>query len=164
MTAPRWWDVPGTTPQPRGPAPGSTYDPTAQPRAGAEIPPWDPSQPTVQQPDAQVKAEEWMTQYDARGGVRAARVGLLVPLTGRAANVGKEIMNAAQLALFDFAGPRYELLPYDTQSTPEGAVQAARYAISDGVSIVIGPLLSSIGKSGLSVPASCQYQCIGLYQ
>ena len=145
--APRWWDVPGTTPQPRGPAPGSTYDPTAQPRAGAEIPPWDPSKPTVQQPDAQVKAEEWMTQYDARGGVRAARVGLLVPLTGRAANVGKEIMNAAQLALFDFAGPRYELLPYDTQSTPEGAVQAARYAISDGVSIVIGPLLSQSAKA-----------------
>ena len=146
-TAPKWWDVPGTTPQARGPAPGGTYDPTAQPRSGSEIPPWDPSQPTVQQPDAQVKAEEWMTQYDARGGVRAARVGLLVPLTGKAAKVGQQIMNAAQLALFDFAGPRYELLPYDTQSTPEGAVQAARYAISDGVSIVIGPLLSQSAQA-----------------
>jgi len=87
----KWWEVPGTNPQ-GGVGPNSTYDPTAQPRAGKDIPPWDPSQPTVKQPDAQVKAEEWMTQYDARGGVRAARVGLLVPLTGRAAKVGKEIM------------------------------------------------------------------------
>lgn len=143
-TAPKWWEVPGTSPDART---GGTFDPTAAPRVGMEIPPWDPSQPTVQQPDAQVKAEEWMTQYDARGGVQAARVGLLVPLSGRAANVGQEIMNAAQLALFDFAGKHYELLPYDTKSTPEGAVQAARYAISDGVSIIIGPLLSESAKA-----------------
>ncbi|MDV7341163.1 penicillin-binding protein activator [Terasakiella sp. A23] len=147
VNPPKWWEVPGTTPAPRGPAPSGTFDPTAQPRAGAEIPPWDPSQPTVQQEDAQVKAEEWMTQYDARGGVRAARVGLLLPLTGRASKVGQQIMNAAQLALFDFAGPRYELLPYDTQSTPEGAIQAAQYAISDGVSIIIGPLLSQSAQA-----------------
>ena len=143
-TAPKWWEVPGTSPDART---GGTFDPTAAPRAGMEIPPWDPSQPTVQQPDAEVKAEEWMTQYDARGGVQAARVGLLLPLSGRAANVGQEIMNAAQLALFDFAGKHYELLPYDTKSTPEGAVQAARYAISDGVSIIIGPLLSESAKA-----------------
>lgn len=67
-----------------------------------------------------------MNQYDPRGGIQAARVGLLLPLTGRASKVGQEIMNAAQLALFDFAGPRYELLPYDTKSTPEGAMQAAQ--------------------------------------
>ncbi len=143
---PKWWEVPGTTPQARGPAPGS-YDPTAAPRQGKEIQPWDPSQPTVQQADAQAKSQEWMTQYDVRGGVRAARVGLLVPLSGRAAKVGQEIMNAAQLALFDFAGPNYELLPYDTQSTPEGAVQAAQYAISDGVSIIVGPLLSKSAQA-----------------
>lgn len=144
----KWWEVPGTTPQARGPAPKPGFDPTAAPRTGREIPPWDPSQPvTVQQPDAQVKAEEWMTQYDVRGGTRAARVGLLVPLTGKAANVGQEIMNAAQLALFDFAGSHYELLPYDTKSTPQGAVQAAQYALADGVSIVIGPLLSQSAQA-----------------
>ncbi|SCA56434.1 ABC-type branched-chain amino acid binding protein (modular protein) [Candidatus Terasakiella magnetica] len=146
ITAPKWWEVPGTTPQARGPAPGS-YDPTAAPRQGKEIVPWDPSQPTVAHADAQAQSQEWMTQYDVRGGVRAARVGLLVPLSGRAANVGKEIMNAAQLALFDFAGPNYELLPYDTQSTPEGAVQAVQYAIADGVSIVVGPLLSKSAQA-----------------
>jgi branched-chain amino acid transport system substrate-binding protein len=143
----KWWEVPGTSPQGTGSVSGQTFDPTAQPRAGSDIPPWDPTQATVKQPDAQVKAEEWMKQYDVRGGVRAARVGLLVPLTGRAANAGKEIMDAAQLALFDFAGPHYELLPYDTKGTPEGAVQAVRYAISDGVSIVIGPLLSQSAQA-----------------
>ncbi len=145
-SARKWWEVPGTEPQASGPAP-KTYDPTAAPRAGKEIPPWDPSMPSVQLPDAEKKAEQWMTQYDVRGGVRAARVGLLLPLSGRAAKAGKEIMNAAQLALFDFAGPNYELLPYDTKGTPEGAVQAVQYAIADGVSIVIGPLLSQSARA-----------------
>lgn len=157
-----WWTVPGTTPDETasqspsvpsqeapvsGPIARPAFDPTALPRSGAEIQPWDPSRPTVQQPDAQVKAEEWNAQFNPRAVTQAARVGLLLPLTGRAKDVGQDIMNAAQLALFDFAGPRFELLPYDTQSTPEGAVQAARYAIADGVSLIIGPLLSQSARA-----------------
>ena len=138
----KWWEVPGTNPEGGQQAQSPNFDPVAVPRNGTEIPLWDPSQPTLQLPNAEEKAQEWLTKHDVRKGVSAARVGLLVPLSGRAEKIGNEILNAAQLALFDFAGPNYELLPYDTKSTEAGAMQAASYAIADGVSIIIGPLLS----------------------
>jgi branched-chain amino acid transport system substrate-binding protein len=70
------------------------------------------------------------------------RVALMLPLSGRNAAIGKAMLNAAQLALFDFADPRFELLPLDTKGTPEGAARAARNAIGDGASLVLGPLLA----------------------
>jgi hypothetical protein len=71
------------------------------------------------------------------------RVALLVPLSGRNGPLGHSMLNAAQMALFDLSDPRFELLPYDTGGTPEGAAQASRYAIADGGSIILGPLLAS---------------------
>lgn len=75
----------------------------------------------------------------APGTVRAA---LLVPLSGRHADLGRSMLNAAQLALFDIADPRFELLPYDTGGTPDGAAAAAQFAVGDGVSVILGPLLA----------------------
>ena len=40
--------------------------------------------------------------------------------SGPAANVGQAMLNAAQLALFEFADDRFELLPHDTRGTPDG--------------------------------------------
>lgn len=71
------------------------------------------------------------------------RIAILLPLSGSNANIGQALLNAAQLALFDFADSRFELLPHDTRGTPDGAAQAAQLAISDGASIILGPLLSS---------------------
>ena len=62
------------------------------------------------------------------------RIAILLPLTGSNAQIGKALLNAAQLALFDFADSRFELLPHDTKGNPEGAANAARFAISDGPS------------------------------
>ncbi len=70
------------------------------------------------------------------------RVALMLPLTGRNAAIGKAMLNAAQLALFDFADPRFELLPLDTKGTPRGAARAAQNAIGDGASLILGPLLA----------------------
>lgn len=71
------------------------------------------------------------------------RVAILLPLSGRNAQLGQSMLNAAQLALFDLSDQRFELMPYDTGGTPEGAAQASRYAIADGSSIILGPLLAS---------------------
>lgn len=71
------------------------------------------------------------------------RIAILVPLSGRNATIGKALLNAAQLALFDFADSRFELLPHDTQGTPQGAANAASLAIGDGASVILGPLLSA---------------------
>jgi len=70
------------------------------------------------------------------------RVGLLLPLSGRNAQVGRAMLNAVQLALFDFADQRLELLPNDTGGTAEGAAIAAQLAIGDGASVILGPLLA----------------------
>lgn len=73
----------------------------------------------------------------------AVRVALLVPLSGRNARLGNAMVNAAQLALFDLADDRFELLIQDTKGTPEGAAEAAAQAIGDGASLILGPLLSA---------------------
>ncbi len=71
-----------------------------------------------------------------------AKVAILLPLTGNTAQVGKALLNAAQLALFDFSNQSFELLVHDTKGTPEGAAEAARLAVSDGASLILGPLLA----------------------
>lgn len=70
-------------------------------------------------------------------------VALLLPLTGGAAEIGQGLLNAAQLALFDVSGPRFELLPRDTKGTPQGAAAAARDALEAGADVVIGPLFAA---------------------
>ena len=71
------------------------------------------------------------------------RVALLLPLTGPAAGVGQGLLNAAQLALFDFADERFEMPIYDTAGTPDGAHGAGRQAVIDGAALILGPLLAS---------------------
>ena len=73
----------------------------------------------------------------------SVRVALLVPLSGPASKVGQAMLNAAQLALFQFADDRFELLPHDTGGTVDGALAAAQLAIGDGAKLIIGPLLSA---------------------
>ncbi len=72
----------------------------------------------------------------------AARVGILVPLTGKAASLGQAMLNAAQMAMFDFADADFELLPHDTAGRPEDASFAATIVIGDGANLLIGPLLA----------------------
>lgn len=73
----------------------------------------------------------------------AARVALLVPLSGPNAAVGRALLDAAQLALFDFGEDRISLMPRDTQGTPDGAGAAATAALQEGAQLIIGPLLGT---------------------
>ena len=74
-------------------------------------------------------------------------VGLLLPLTGPLAEEGKALLDAAQLALFDMAGPNFILKPKDTGGTPAGAIKAVKLLISENTSLILGPLLSDEVKS-----------------
>lgn len=69
-------------------------------------------------------------------------VALLLPLSGPSADLGRALFEAAQLALFDVGNEDFVLLPRDTGGTPEGAADAARQALADGVRLVLGPLFS----------------------
>ena len=70
------------------------------------------------------------------------RVAILLPLSGKHAKLGQVMLNAAQMALFHFAGKQFELLPQDTQGMPTGAADAAALAIGDGASLILGPLFA----------------------
>ncbi len=80
-----------------------------------------------------------------------ARVGLLLPLSGPNAEVGRSLMNAAQLALFDFADQKFDLVVEDTRGTTDGAVEAARRVLNQGVGLILGPLLSAPTKAVAAV-------------
>lgn len=70
------------------------------------------------------------------------RAALLVPLSGPQAVLGQAMSNAAQLALFELADPRFNLIPIDTKGTAEGAAAAAAQALAQGADILLGPLFS----------------------
>ena len=70
----------------------------------------------------------------------AAKVALLLPLSGRGADTGQAMLNAAQLAMFDLQASTYfELLPIDTNG---GA------ALPSSRQLIIKPVLFS----GLCLP------------
>jgi Periplasmic binding protein len=71
-----------------------------------------------------------------------AKVAILLPLSGPYADIGRQLMDASLLAMFDKGDDTVELLPRDTKGTPEGAAIAVQDAISDGADIVVGPLFS----------------------
>lgn len=71
------------------------------------------------------------------------KVGLLLPLTGRAENLGQDMLKASQMALFDAGVNSIVLVPRDTAGSADQAAQAAQELISEGVEILIGPLFSS---------------------
>lgn len=70
------------------------------------------------------------------------KIGLLLPLTGSQADLGKGLLQAAELALFE-VGPSSSvvLLPQDTNQG--GAHQAAMNALNEGAELLLGPVFSS---------------------
>ncbi|MGH6945626.1 MAG: penicillin-binding protein activator [Geminicoccaceae bacterium] len=69
-------------------------------------------------------------------------MGLLLPLSGPAADLGEDMLAAAEMALFDVGDNPLVLLPRDTAGTPQGARQAAEQVIADGAEVILGPLFS----------------------
>jgi ABC-type branched-subunit amino acid transport system substrate-binding protein len=70
------------------------------------------------------------------------RVGLLLPLSGPAEALGRDMLDAAQMALFDVGDNKLMLLPRDTGGTPEGARRAAAEVIDEGAEVILGPLFA----------------------
>lgn len=82
------------------------------------------------------------------------RVALLVPLSGKGADLGQQMLRAAQLALFDMGYDAFELMPRDTKGTPEGARAAAREAVDAGAQLVLGPLFAGEVSAAKPVTAA----------
>src|SRR5271170_2352701 len=67
-------------------------------------------------------------------------VAILLPLSGRDAMVGRALLDAAELAVFDFGDDNFVLDAYDTES--KGAAAAAQQALADGAQLILGPLFA----------------------
>lgn len=74
------------------------------------------------------------------------KIALLVPLSGKFADIGKASANAAHMALFDIGRQYYPSPPsviiLDTKGTQEGARAALERAVSQGANAIVGPVLS----------------------
>jgi branched-chain amino acid transport system substrate-binding protein len=72
----------------------------------------------------------------------AVKVALLLPLSGPNADLGKAMLEAAQLALFTTGSDKLTLIPRDTTGTADGAASAAKSVIADGARLILGPLIA----------------------
>jgi branched-chain amino acid transport system substrate-binding protein len=104
---------------------------------------WPSLKPFLKKPQKDITQASRLTSTLPQPSQDSVRVGLLLPLSGSNAKLGQAMLNAAQLAVFNFADKRFELLVHDTQGTPQGASHAASSAISDGASMILGPLLAA---------------------
>jgi ABC-type branched-subunit amino acid transport system substrate-binding protein len=83
-----------------------------------------------------------MVQRPAIGPDGTVRAALLLPLSGPQAAVGRAMLDAATLALFQHNAPLV-LLPKDTRGTPSGAAEAAQAALAEGAGLILGPLFAA---------------------
>lgn len=72
----------------------------------------------------------------------AVRVAILLPLSGANAKLGRAMLNAAQLSLFELAAENFALMTYDTRGGGDGAARAVESAVRDGAQLILGPLLA----------------------
>jgi ABC-type branched-subunit amino acid transport system substrate-binding protein len=77
------------------------------------------------------------------GAGNKVAVALLLPLSGPSAALGRAMLDAAQMALFDIADNHLELLVRDSGGTAPMAAAAARSAITAGAKLILGPLLAA---------------------
>tara|TARA_B100001121_G_C18690933_1_gene623008 strand:+ start:2340 stop:3494 length:1155 start_codon:yes stop_codon:yes gene_type:complete len=68
------------------------------------------------------------------------KIGLLVPLSGDNAEIGKQIVKATRLALKDISSDKLEIFPKDTHSDPNKTLNSAIELNNIGVNLVIGPV------------------------
>ncbi|MBR5154593.1 MAG: penicillin-binding protein activator [Alphaproteobacteria bacterium] len=73
--------------------------------------------------------------------IDALNVSVLLPLSGKAENIGKGMQNAMFMALSDQRDNNVILKFYDTKSTALGAKDAAENAIKEGSELILGPLM-----------------------
>ena len=68
------------------------------------------------------------------------KIGLLVPLTGDNAEIGKEIVKATRLALSDINSDNIDIFPKDTKSDPNKTLRSANELKQLGINLIIGPV------------------------
>ncbi|MFH1157830.1 MAG: penicillin-binding protein activator [Pseudomonadota bacterium] len=79
---------------------------------------------------------------DAPLADKGVTVSLLLPLSGKKAELGNSMLKAAQMALFDVGSAGFKMIPRDTRSTAEGAAAAAKAAVRNHDDLILGPVFA----------------------
>ena len=72
------------------------------------------------------------------------KIGVLVPLSGDNASLGKQILNSIRMALIDIKDNDIEIYPKDTRSDPDVTLRSALEFEKMGISLVIGQFFIKI--------------------
>lgn len=90
-------------------------------------------------------------------GSGATKVALLLPLsaTGNAAQLAKDMRNAADLALREFPNANLQILIKDDRGTPNGARDATAAALAEGAQLILGPVFAQavVATGAVAKPA-----------
>ena len=70
------------------------------------------------------------------------KIGLLVPLTGKNSEIGQSIVKSTRLAVNKINNLSIEIVPKDSESSPEGALRGAKELKELGIKIIIGPIFN----------------------
>jgi hypothetical protein len=70
------------------------------------------------------------------------KIGLLVPLTGKNSEIGSSIIKSVRLAINTINNSSIEIVPKDTESSPEVTLRVAKELSNLGIKIVIGPVFN----------------------
>ncbi|MBF0187427.1 MAG: ABC transporter substrate-binding protein [Magnetococcales bacterium] len=80
-------------------------------------------------------------------GPAAMRIGLLAPLSGRLAPLGRSVVQAAQKALSDHRDVPLSIVTADTSGDPDMAREAVNRLAAEGVQAFVGPVLHEPAKA-----------------
>ena len=70
------------------------------------------------------------------------KIGLLVPLTGKNSEIGQSIVKSTRLAINKINNLLIEIVPKDSESSPEGALKGAKELARLDIKIIIGPVFN----------------------
>ena len=109
-------------------------------QAPQQLPPAGSAPAPLAEPQAPIESQ---AAPPSATGQQPPVVGLLLPLTGNNAPLGRALLDAATLATFDIGDESFVVLPRDTGGTPDGAAAAAQSALAAGARLIVGPLFGA---------------------
>jgi len=91
------------------------------------------------------------------------KVGMLLPLSGnpQLAEVGMQMRNAAEMAIFETPDNSVKLIIKDSGTTPDAATAAAQAALQEGAQLLLGPLLRTQVRSVSAVGNAAKVAVVG---
>lgn len=94
------------------------------------------------------------------------RVGILVPLSGEAEAIGRSIQDATEMALFEGEkgedSPLIVLLPQDSATTHESAIEVLKTLATSKADLIIGPVFSHSSRALASLSDNLSIPVISL--